>query len=315
MSYEYELKDLSLQQLVDIDTNLYLLELHYNISISLRGTCLYFSCEKNDEIYKKCCLIIDSMIDILKKGNVIDDRIVTQIITLCDSGDLDKLNDLYKIVVGVTFDHKKISPKTLGQLHYVNALKNYDIVICSGPAGSGKTYLAVVHAVNELKNNRIKKIILTRPAVEAGESLGFLPGDLKEKVDPYLRPLYDALDECLGKENTLKLIEKGVIEIAPLAYMRGRTLEDAIIILDEGQNTTISQMKMFLTRLGFHSKMIITGDVTQIDLSNNRKSGLISALEILKDIKSIKCCFLTSKDVSRHPLVKAIVDAYEKHGY
>lgn len=206
MSYEYELKDLSLQQLVDIDTNLYLLELHYNISISLRGTCLYFSCENNDEVYKKCCLIIDSMIDILKKGNVIDDRIVTQIITLCDSGDLDKLTDLYKIVVGVTFDHKKISPKTLGQLQYVNALKNYDIVICSGPAGSGKTYLAVVHAVNELKNNRIKKIILTRPAVEAGESLGFLPGDLKEKVDPYLRPLYDALDECLGKENTLKLI-------------------------------------------------------------------------------------------------------------
>ena len=314
MSNEYELKNLALKELVFIDSSLNLLELHYEIDISLRGSTLIFSCE-DENIRNKCIKIIDSMIKLNQKGAEIDDRLVSQLITLADSNDLDKFNDLYKITVGITFEHKKISPKTVGQLAYVQALKNYDIVICSGPAGCGKTYLAVVHAVNELKEHHVKKIILTRPAVEAGESLGFLPGDLKEKVDPYLRPLYDALDECLGKENVEKLIEKGVIEIAPLAYMRGRTLEDAIVILDEGQNTTTSQMKMFLTRLGFHSKMIITGDISQIDLNRNAKSGLVTALEILKDINSIKCLSLSSKDVSRHPLVKAIIDAYEENGY
>lgn len=204
-----------------------------------------------------------------------------------------------------------IYPKTLGQKDYYFALKNNDVVFGIGPAGTGKTYLAVVFAVDALKNNVVKKIVLTRPAVEAGENLGFLPGDLKEKVDPYLRPLYDALHDMLGVEQTERLIEKGVIEIAPLAYMRGRTLEDAYVILDEAQNTTDNQMKMFLTRLGFNSKMIITGDVTQIDLPRGVESGLIKALRILKGVKGISFVELTALDVVRHPVVQRIIERYE----
>ena len=215
-------------------------------------------------------------------------------------------------MVGRNHDGKAIFPKSIGQLRYINSIKHNDIVFGIGPAGSGKTYLAVIYAVWQLKNHKIKKIILTRPAVEAGENLGFLPGDLKEKIDPYLRPLYDALYEMLGKENTEKYIEKGIIEIAPLAYMRGRTLEDAFIILDEAQNTTTMQMKMFLTRLGFNSKMVITGDITQIDLRNNVKSGLEQVKNILQDIEEIKFVTMTTSDVCRHPLVQKIIDAYEK---
>src|SRR5690606_36467155 len=202
--------------------------------------------------------------------------------------------------------------KTLGQKKYVAAIKKHDLVFGIGPAGTGKTYLAVVMAVHALKNGHVKRIILTRPAVEAGESLGFLPGDLKEKVDPYLRPLYDALNDVLGAEHTLRLIERETIEIAPLAYMRGRTLDDAFVILDEAQNTTPEQMKMFLTRLGFGSKMVITGDITQIDLPKGIKSGLQIADKLLTSIKDISFIYLTQTDVVRHPLVQKIIDAYEK---
>ena len=206
-----------------------------------------------------------------------------------------------------------IYPKTLGQKEYYQALMKNDVVFGIGPAGTGKTYLAVVFAIRALKNNEVKKIILTRPAVEAGENLGFLPGDLKEKVDPYLRPLYDALYDMLGVEQTERLIEKGIVEIAPLAYMRGRTLEDAYVILDEAQNTTDAQMKMFLTRLGLQSKMIITGDVTQIDLPRGVMSGLHRAMSILKGVKGIRFVYMSALDVVRHPVVQRIIERYDEN--
>ncbi len=207
---------------------------------------------------------------------------------------------------------KSIRVKTLGQRNYLQAMKRDDLVFGIGPAGTGKTYLAVVMAVSALKSGKVKRIILTRPAVEAGESLGFLPGDLKEKVDPYLRPLYDALHDVLGNEHTMRLIERGTIEIAPLAYMRGRTLDDAFVILDEAQNTTTAQMKMFLTRLGFGSKMIITGDVTQIDLPKGVYSGLVEAREKLQNMNGISFVTLSQSDVVRHPIVQKVIEAYEK---
>lgn len=221
-------------------------------------------------------------------------------------------DSLQSCVVGRTLSGKTVKPKTLGQLAFVKAIHDNSIVFAVGPAGTGKTYLAVISAVMALKNNEVKRIVLTRPAVEAGESLGFLPGDLREKVDPYLTPLYDALYEMLGKETVEHLIEKGTVEIAPLAYMRGRTLNDAFVILDEAQNTTGSQMKMFLTRLGFHSKMVITGDVTQIDLSFPNRSGLIEAEGILQDIPGIAVLRLNADDVVRHPLVQKIIERYEE---
>lgn len=217
-----------------------------------------------------------------------------------------------KVVVVNTFDGKKIIAKTITQAAYLKAMEESSVVFATGSAGTGKTYLAVGFAINQLKNNKIKKLIITRPAVEAGEKLGFLPGDLKEKVDPYLIPIYDSLYEFLGKESTDKLIEKGIIEIAPLAYMRGRTLDNAIVILDEGQNATSNQMKMFVTRLGFNSKMIITGDVTQIDLPNKFCSGLIEATELLSSIDGITHIKFGSLDVMRHPIVTKIIAKYEE---
>ncbi|MBR2810136.1 MAG: PhoH family protein [Solobacterium sp.] len=214
-------------------------------------------------------------------------------------------------IIGRTASGKTVRPKTQGQLEFAGAMEQKTIVFAIGPAGTGKTYLAVVHAVSLLKKGEIKRIVLTRPAVEAGENLGFLPGDLKEKVDPYLTPLYDALYDCLGREQTEKLMERGVIEVAPLAYMRGRTLNEACVILDEAQNTTPSQMKMFLTRLGFGSRMVITGDITQIDLDYRTVSGLIQASGLLKDISEIAICRLTAEDVVRHPLVQKIIEKYE----
>lgn len=216
--------------------------------------------------------------------------------------------------IAKTMSGKLIYPKTVGQRVLVENMENCDIVFASGVAGTGKTYLAVVYAVSQLKKGVFSRIILTRPAVEAGESLGFLPGDLKEKVDPYLRPLYDALYDMLGSEQVTKLLEKEVIEIAPLAYMRGRTLDNAFIILDEAQNTTQSQMKMFLTRMGYHSKIVITGDKTQIDLVKKHESGLTQAIEILKDVEGIGFVELTAHDVVRHPMVQKILECYEKHG-
>lgn len=230
---------------------------------------------------------------------------------LAVSGKGKDMSSLYQQPIAKNFEGKTIYPKTLGQSQYVNALKGHDIVFGVGPAGTGKTYLAVVYAISMLKKNLIKRIILTRPAVEAGENLGFLPGDLKDKVDPYLRPLYDALYDMLGEDNTNKMMEKGIIEIAPLAYMRGRTLEDAYIILDEAQNTTQAQMKMFLTRMGFKSKMVVTGDVTQIDLPIGKRSGLVHATRLLSNVAGIHIAHLTGQDVVRHPLVQKIIEQYE----
>ena len=221
------------------------------------------------------------------------------------------LDTLMTKVIGKTLSGKPIAPKTMGQMEFVRSMEQKDVIFAIGPAGTGKTYLAVVYAVELLKKGIIKKIVLTRPAVEAGESLGFLPGDLKEKVDPYLIPLYDALYEMLSKETCEKYMEKGIIEIAPLAYMRGRTLEDAFVILDEAQNTTPMQMKMFLTRLGFNSKMVITGDITQVDLMRGKRSGLLDVQKILSGISEIAFCQLSSDDVIRHPLVQKIIECYD----
>ena len=290
------------------DEYLKLIENHFEVNIINRGEDLIVM---DDEKGNKVEYVIRTILKIIRSGYHVTNKDIVQILNLEQNNELDSFDKLQESMVGRTQEGKAIYPKSIGQLNYVNALKNYDIIFGVGPAGSGKTYLAVIYAVWLLKNHKIKKIILTRPAVEAGENLGFLPGDLKEKIDPYLRPLYDALYEMLGKENTEKFIERGIIEIAPLAYMRGRTLEDAFIILDEAQNTTTMQMKMFLTRLGFNSKMVITGDITQIDLRNNVKSGLKQVQEILNGIKEIKFIVMDSTDVCRHPLVQKIIDSYE----
>ena len=293
------------------DAHLKLIEQSYNIKINIRGDEIIIE-ECDETTFNEIVKLFNAIVAVIRSGYKIESKDIIQIINLAKNDELNEFNRLHNCFIGKTFNGKVITPKTLGQLKYVDALKNNDIVFGIGPAGTGKTYIAVVHAVNMLKAKLIKRIILTRPAVEAGESLGFLPGDLKEKVDPYLRPLYDALDEMLGKEVCEKYLEKGIIEIAPLAYMRGRTLDDAYIILDEAQNTTTMQMKMFLTRLGFNSKMIITGDISQIDLKPNITSGLKHAVSILNEIEGVNFSYLSSKDVVRHPLVQQIIDAYEE---
>ncbi|GAE30672.1 PhoH family protein [Alkalihalobacillus hemicellulosilyticus] len=257
--------------------------------------------------------ILMTLTQLIRKGITISERDVVYAIKLAESNRLDELVDLYDEPVATTIKGKPIMAKTLGQRHYVTALRQRDMVFGIGPAGTGKTYLAVVMAVASLKAGHVKRIVLTRPAVEAGESLGFLPGDLKEKVDPYLRPLYDALHDVLGTEHTTRLMERGTIEVAPLAYMRGRTLDDAFVILDEAQNTTPEQMKMFLTRLGFGSKMVINGDLTQVDLPRGKKSGLRVAMDILQNVSAIGFIFLQQADVVRHTLVQQIVNAYDQH--
>lgn len=303
----------NIEQLVNLsgvkDENLEVLEDHFQVEISLRGDEMTLVGEK--ENLEKTKKVIFSLLKLIVSGVSISRRDVVYAQKLVEKDKLDQLSELYHIKIARTYNGKLIYPKTLGQKSYYYALKNNDVVFGIGPAGTGKTYLAVVFAVAALKNNEVKKIILTRPAVEAGESLGFLPGDLKEKVDPYLRPLYDALHDMLGVEQTEKLIEKGVIEIAPLAYMRGRTLEDAYVILDEAQNTTDNQMKMFLTRLGFRSKMIVTGDISQIDLPRNTTSGLVRALDILEGVKGISFIHLSAMDVVRHPVVQRIIERYD----
>lgn len=303
-----------LQQLVGAqDRNAKLIEMHYHLEVNLVDDSIVLSSDDN-EVLNKAGLVFETLSSLLEKGYQLDENLVMQVVNLADNDQLQYFFKLNEVIIGKTKSSKVICPKTLGQLEYVNALNKYDITFGIGPAGTGKTYLAVVNAVTMLKQGKVRKIILTRPAVEAGENLGFLPGDLKEKVDPYLRPLYDALYDMLGEETAVKMMEKGVIEVAPLAYMRGRTLEDAYIILDESQNATLMQLKMFLTRLGFKSKMVITGDASQIDLRSNQ-SGLLKAKEILNQIKNIGFVTLTSKDVSRHPLVQAIIDAFEEKGY
>lgn len=308
-----KLEAYNIEQLVNLsgvkDENLEVLEDHFQVEISLRGDEMTLVGEK--ENLEKTKKVIFSLLKLIVSGISISRRDVVYAQKLVEKDKLDQLSELYHIKIARTYNGKLIYPKTLGQKSYYYALKNNDVVFGIGPAGTGKTYLAVVFAVAALKNNEVKKIILTRPAVEAGESLGFLPGDLKEKVDPYLRPLYDALHDMLGVEQTEKLIEKGVIEIAPLAYMRGRTLEDAYVILDEAQNTTDNQMKMFLTRLGFRSKMIVTGDISQIDLPRNTTSGLVRALDILEGVKGISFIHLSAMDVVRHPVVQRIIERYD----
>lgn len=250
------------------------------------------------------------LLQLVRGGYSPTERDVAYALELARSMQAEELLDLFKKEITTTYRGKPIRVKTIGQRHYVKTIRKRDIVFGIGPAGTGKTYLAVVLAVAALKEGSVKRIVLTRPAVEAGENLGFLPGDLQEKVDPYLRPLYDALHDVLGPDQTAKALERGMIEIAPLAYMRGRTLDDAFIILDEAQNTTPEQMKMFLTRLGFGSKMVITGDVTQIDLPRGKNSGLIEAQRILKDIEEIGMIFFSEQDVVRHSLVQKIIVAY-----
>ncbi|GIP25124.1 PhoH-like protein [Paenibacillus sp. J23TS9] len=256
--------------------------------------------------------LFEVLLELVRNGYILSERDVAYAIELAKDFRADQLLDLFKGEITTTFRGKPIRVKTIGQKHYVTTIRKRDIVFGIGPAGTGKTYLAVVLAVAALKDGSVKRIVLTRPAVEAGESLGFLPGDLQEKVDPYLRPLYDALYDVMGPEQTAKALERGLIEIAPLAYMRGRTLDDSFIILDEAQNTTPEQMKMFLTRLGFGSKMVITGDVTQIDLPKGKKSGLIEAKRILSGIEEIGFVYFAEQDVVRHSLVQKIIVAYDK---
>jgi len=291
------------------DANLKVIEQELSVSIITRGETVYVSGDlEHVEIVGG---IIEALLYVIRKGINISQRDVMYAIQMAKKGTLEYFKDLFEEEIGKNSKGKSIRVKTIGQRHYISSMKKNDLVFGIGPAGTGKTYLAVVMAVNALKNGQVKRIILTRPAVEAGESLGFLPGDLKEKVDPYLRPLYDALHDILGTEHTQRLMERGIIEIAPLAYMRGRTLDDAYVILDEAQNTTMAQMKMFLTRLGFNSKMVITGDKTQIDLPKGVTSGLKIAEEILQETSGINFAYLDQSDVDRHPLVAKIIQAYE----
>ena len=294
------------------NNNLKVVEELFSCEVSMRGDSIYVNAE--DEKIPLLEELFSLLHNISKLDYVISERDIIYICNSLENKTTDNLLELYSkpLIVGRKVTGKSVYPKTLNQRHYVLNLYNKDITFGVGPAGTGKTYLAVIYAVSLLKEGSIKKIILTRPAVEAGESLGYLPGDLKEKIAPYLRPLYDALYDALGVEQTKELIEKEIIEIAPLAYMRGRTLENSCVLLDEAQNTTTKQMKMFLTRLGTKSKMIITGDISQIDLPKGVKSGLIEATQILKGIKEIGITTFTKDDVIRHLLVAKILERYEK---
>ena len=267
---------------------------------------------ESEKAIDKASRILDELMSAIDAGEVLDKQKVQYIISLSEEGISYKESRVNKDVICFTHKGKPLKPKTLGQKNYVNSIRNKDIVFGVGPAGTGKTYIAVAMAINAYKNKEVQKIILARPAVEAGERLGFLPGDLQDKVDPYLRPLYDALYDVLGRDAALRLKEKEVIEVVPLAYMRGRTLDNSFIILDEAQNTTREQMKMFLTRMGFGSKVVVTGDVTQIDLPRGKKSGLVEALRVLKNIRDIDICYLKDTDVVRHELVKKIINAYDQ---
>ncbi|SEQ53838.1 phosphate starvation-inducible protein PhoH [Granulicatella balaenopterae] len=293
------------------DQHIQLIEDSFQVEIAVRGEKV--TIKGDQEVVQQVRLLLEELQNLLLKGTPITQTDIASAIKMCKKGTLDYFVNLYNEEIGRTYAGKPIRAKTYGQQQYIHAIKKTDVIFGVGPAGTGKTYLAVVMAVNALKKGDVKKIILTRPAVEAGESLGFLPGDLKEKVDPYLRPIYDALYNIYGVEHTNRLLERGVIEIAPLAYMRGRTLEDAFIILDEAQNTTKAQMKMFLTRLGFGSKMIVNGDKTQVDLPKGTTgSGLVDACQKLKGINGIAFVEFDEMDVVRHPIVSSIINAYKE---
>ena len=292
------------------DENIKRIEEALNVRVVNRGTDLRVS--GDEEMVDKAVRTLEGLLSLAAKGEIIDEQRVRYLITLVSEGNDHQVAQMAKDVVCITAKGKPIKAKTVGQQHYMKAIMKNTITIGVGPAGTGKTYLAVAAAVAAFREKTVNRIILTRPAVEAGERLGFLPGDLQNKVDPYLRPLYDALYDMLGAETFQKYQERGSIEVAPLAYMRGRTLDDSFIILDEAQNTTREQMKMFLTRLGFGSKIVITGDVTQIDLPDDKVSGLKDAVRVLDGVKDIAICRLTSADVVRHALVQEIINAYEK---
>lgn len=293
----------------NLDCNLKLIEEHLGVVIIQRDNMLTIKGDKLETAEK----VINELMTLIEKGEKLDTQKVTYIIDLCKQGISYAESHMDKDIVCYTHMGKPLKPKTLGQKYYIKSMRNKDVVFGIGPAGTGKTYLAVAMAVNAFKKKDVQKIILARPAVEAGERLGFLPGDLQDKVDPYLRPLYDALYDILGRDTALRLKEKEIIEVVPLAYMRGRTLDNAFIILDEAQNTTREQMKMFLTRMGFGSKVVVTGDVTQIDLPRGKTSGLTEAVRVLKGVDDIDFCFLKDTDVVRHELVKKIINAYDKY--
>jgi phosphate starvation-inducible PhoH-like protein len=293
----------------NLDENLKAVEEHCNVQIVQRDGELIITGD-NEPLAE---FILQEFIGILSKGEPLDQQKVSYVISLADEGVSYTETRMDKDILCFTHRGKPIKPKTLGQREYAECIRKHDVVFGIGPAGTGKTYLAVAMAISAYKQKQVQKIILTRPAVEAGERLGFLPGDMQEKVDPYLRPLYDALYDILGRDAALKMKEKEFIEVVPLAYMRGRTLDSSFIILDEAQNTTREQMKMFLTRMGFGSKMIITGDVTQIDLPRGRRSGLVEASKILKNVDGIDFCYLKDVDVVRHEMVKKIIGAYDRY--
>lgn len=293
------------------DQNVALVEQECGVAVSLRGSELLLTGEAEDAGLAESVIL--KLLEMIRRGDLVDRTRIRYAIALAREGDVDRIDEILRSVVAITHRGKQIRCKTLGQQEYVQAIRDHDLTFAVGPAGTGKTYLAMALAVVALKNKEIERIVLTRPAVEAGEKLGFLPGDLTQKVDPYLRPLYDALYDFMGVDSYQKLLERGVVEVAPLAYMRGRTLSDSFIILDEAQNTTSEQMKMFLTRLGFHSKVVVTGDITQTDLPYGKESGLAEAIEILKDIPEIGMVHLTHKDVVRHELVQTIVKAYDAY--
>ena len=306
-----------IEQLINLfgnfDENIKRIEEEYGVTVVTHGSQLKIK----GEIFGvgKAVRAINCLLTMLNKGELLTEQNIDYVIDMVDDGEEDKVTAITNAsCICVTSKGRPVRPKTLGQKKYVDAIKANTITIGVGPAGTGKTYLAVAEAVSAFRSKQINRIILTRPAVEAGEKLGFLPGDLQQKVDPYLRPLYDALFDMMGAENFQKAQERGDIEVAPLAYMRGRTLDDSFIILDEAQNTTSEQMKMFLTRLGFNSKIVVTGDITQIDLPDGKRSGLKEAVKILKGVKDISIIALTGKDVVRHRLVQEIIKAYENRG-
>ena len=281
-----------------------------NVTVVFRGESMMLLGEEHN--LKKAEQVFLQLIELSKRGNIITEQNVNYALALSEEEKESAIVEIDKDCICHTINGKPVKPKTLGQKAYVDAIRQKMIVFGMGPAGTGKTYLAMAMAITAFKNEEVGRIILTRPAIEAGEKLGFLPGDLQSKVDPYLRPLYDALYQIMGAESFQKNMEKGLIEVAPLAYMRGRTLDNAFIILDEAQNTTPAQMKMFLTRMGVGSKVVVTGDVTQIDLPGSTRSGLVDALKVLKDVNGIAQCYFTDKDVVRHRLVQEIVKAYER---
>ncbi|MCQ2418322.1 MAG: PhoH family protein [Clostridia bacterium] len=304
-----------MEQIINVfgsfDENIKRIEQTFDVAITNRDTELKVT--GDIEAVDKGARAIEGLLQLAAKGENIDEQKVRYLIDLVSTGEDDKISEMAKDVVCITAKGKPIKPKTIGQQRYMKAILKNTITIGVGPAGTGKTYLAVAAAVAAFREKTVNRIILTRPAVEAGERLGFLPGDLQNKVDPYLRPLYDALFDMLGPETYQKYLERGNIEVAPLAYMRGRTLDDSFIILDEAQNTTREQMKMFLTRLGFGSKIVITGDITQIDLPADKVSGLKDAVKVLENVPDIAVCRLNASDVVRHALVQQIVAAYDNY--